>query len=233
MQTATSLIAQHLNNQSVLKIEGVDTVCAFSGIPISKGVALKNVLSANFTDAAYIRYPSQYCSVDVAQCFAPVTSDGKASLRNFSFIATPSGLTMLKREDMQQVLFSRKETPFVLCISYNQKKHISYKSRPQYDGDNFTVFTDGGEVEINQAEVSEILPIVTDWYTVVKGKEDTSALPTYFTKDEILSGEVATHKITAYGEEKFFAQTAVLEKYRRSNALKLIVHVLQKHKSNA
>lgn len=233
MQTATALIAQHLNNQGALKIEEIETVCAFSGLQISKGVALKNVLSANFTDAAYIRHPSKYCAVDVAQCFAPITVDGKASLRNFSFIATPSSLTMLKREDMQQVLFSEKETPFVLCISYNQKKHISYKSRPQYDSSNFTVFTDGGEVEISQDDVSEILPIVTAWYTVVKGKEDTASLPTYFTKDEILSGEVGTHKIIAYGEAKFFSQTAVLEKYRRSNALKLIVHVLQKFKSNA
>lgn len=233
MQTATAIIAKHLTNRNALKIEQIDTVCAFSGLKINEGVALKNVLSANFTDAAYVKHPSKYCAVDVAQCFAPVTTDGKASLRNFSFIATPSALTMLKREDMQSVLLSTKETPFVLCISYNQKKHISYKARPQYDSDNFTVFTDAGNVEIIQSEVSEILPIVTAWYTVVKGKEDTAALPTYFTKDEILSGEVSTHKIMAYGESKFFAQTAILEKYRRSNALKLIVHVLQKLKSNA
>lgn len=231
--TATLLIAQHLDNQAALKIEEIETICAFSGSRISKGVALKNVLSANFTDAAYVRHPSRHCAVDVAQCFAPVTADGKASLRNFSFIATPSGLTMLKREDMQRLLFSEKETPFVICISYNQKKHISYKSRPQYDSDNFTVFTDGGEVEINQDDVSEILPIVTAWYTVVKGKEDTAALPTYFTKGEILSGEVGTHKIITYGEARFFAETAALEKHRRSTALKLIVHVLQKFKSNA
>jgi CRISPR type IV-associated protein Csf1 len=230
---ATALIAQHLSNKGALKIEQVQTICAFSGVQITEGVALKNVLSANFTDAAYVRHPSKYCAVDVAQCFAPVTDGGKASLRNFSFIATQSALTMLKREDMQAVLLSEKETPFVLCVSYNQKKHISYKSRPQYDSDNFTVFTDAGEVQIIQKEVANILPIITSWYSVVKGKEETAALPTYFTKDEILTGEVSTHKIIAYGEAKFFRETAVLEKYRRSNALKFIVHVLQKTKSNA
>jgi hypothetical protein len=226
--TATQFISKQLKNTDSMKIESVDTICAFSGRKIEKGIALKNVLSPNFTDNAYVRYQSDYCSIDVAQCMQPISSGNRASLRNYSFLATENKLTLLSREFLFETVVNKKPIPFVLVVTYNAKKHVSYKTKMQFSNTEFTVFTDSGDVKIRQEALNTVLPIVQNWYSVVKGKESTSTLPTYFTKNEILTGQVSNAKITAYGAERFFEENQILENYYNSPSLKLIVFIIKK-----
>lgn len=228
MMSACEIIANHLENRGLLPIENVDAICAFSGKKITEGVPLGKLLSANFTDMAYLRYPSQYAAVAVAQCMQPISEDGRASLRNYSFLATPKELRLLSRAELLGAILQEKQTPFVLCITYNGKKHISYKAKPQCSNEMFTVYTDAVEVVVRRQDLIELMPILSAWYSIIPGKEATSTQPTYFTKDEILHGSAPAHKILAYGEAKYFEENNVLEKYRRNPVLGLIVFTLQK-----
>lgn len=226
--TGVELISIGLSNESCLAIEQINTICSFTGKHIDRGVKLKNVISSNFTDLSFIRYNSGYCCIEIAKCMAPMSKESKASLRNYSFFATKSGIALLNKDNMQEVLLSEKQTPFVFAVSYNGKKHISYKTISQYDSDNFTVFTDIGEVYLRKTELLEIIPIIKRWYSVIKGKEESTTQPTNFTKDEILSGIVQDHKVEKYGVVKFFEENAILEKYRAGTLLNLLVHILKK-----
>lgn len=227
---STKIIAKHLQNRDALKIEKVDSICAFTGGTITEGVALKNTISSNFTDNVYIRYDSKYCAVDIAQCMQPISKDNRASLRNYSFLATETELKLLNRDNLFDTVINDKSIPFVLCVTFNAKKHISYKTRIQYSNNDYIVFTDAGEVRINKSDLSIILPIIKSWYTVIDGKENTSTQPTYFTKDEILTGEVMQNKILQYGYDRYFNETQILEAYRNSLFLKLLVFILKKTK---
>lgn len=229
MQTATGLIAKNLKNRELLPIKkGINTICCFSGERITEGVLKKDVLSSNFTDTQYLRYDSKYISVETAQCMQPISSDGRASLRNYSFFATENELKLLQRSDIWDILVNEKATPFILCVTYNGKKHVSYTAQPQYRNDIFSVYTDTGEVIVGVEALNELIPILKSWYSVVKGKEKAATPPTYFTKDEILTGEIGNNKIQSYGVEKYFQENQILEKYRNLPILKLLVFILQK-----
>lgn len=234
MNTATQIIAQHLGNKKMLPVKnlGDGIVCAFSGRSISEGVRLKDVLSGNFTDHDCLAYNSNYCAVDVAQCMKPLSEEGRASLRNYSFLATNEGLKFLGMKDLAPAVLEPKPLPFVLAISYNQKKHIAYKAMPQYSNEEFTVYTDQGPVDVNAATAHAIMTVAQKWYGVIQGKESTAAQPTYFTKDEIYKGDIPHAKqrryIAAHSPSDFFREQKVLETYFHTPVLALLTRALAK-----
>lgn len=67
------LIAKHLsrNNLKYATWE-VDTICAFTGERIKEGVLVSELVSDVFTNWAYVKYPSEYASVDAALCIGDV-----------------------------------------------------------------------------------------------------------------------------------------------------------------
>jgi hypothetical protein len=226
--TGTEFISKHLCEISGTKIHNINSICAFTGKSITRGILLKDALSSNFTDNSFVRYKSEYCSTDVFKCLQPVNNQSKASLRNYSFIVTENDLTILNREKLYDTIVGQKPVPFILAVTYNGKKHITYKTRVQYDNNEFTVFTDIGEVLVRKIDLDVILPIISNWYSVVKGKEHTSTQPTYFSKEEILTGIASNAHINNYGINKFFEENTILEQYRNTPILKLMVFVLKK-----
>lgn len=225
MNNAVELIASGLTNgQALTPCNGV---CAFTGVPITEGVRLKDALSGNFSDTDYIRFRSAYVCEALAKCIRPLDASGKSSLRNYSFLATTGHLRLLKSENLYAALTQPKPSPFVLAVSYRNKKHLSYKCRPQYDNDTFTVFTDDGEVLFHRPTFDKVYDIARRWYSIVPGKAGAAQPPTYFTKEEIATGIVPQHKIAQYGV-RFFEENSVLEAYRLDPILKLITVTLKK-----
>ena len=138
----------------------------------------------------------------------------------------------MKREDILQEILSLNDSPFVICVTYSNKKHTAYKSTLNYSIEKFVVTTDLGDVVVERKKLEAILPTLQSWYSVIKGKQNTSTQPTYFTKSEILNGSTNTKRIRQYGVEKYFRENAEIGKYRNTAFLNLIVHILNK-KSNA
>lgn len=233
--TSIEFIAQHLNPEN-LKIPIIEsnTICSFTGGKIIKGVENKNLIKKTFTDHEYLKYSSDFSSVEAALCIEAVipSEKGYNSLRNYSYLVTDTELKLLKREETLDTILSLKDTPFVLCVTYSNKKHTAYKSTLNYNIEKFVVTTDLGDVVIERKKLQSILPTLQKWYNVVEGKENTSTQPTYFTKAEILNGSDNIHRIRQYGIEKYYRENAEIEKYRNTAFLNLIVHILNK-KSNA
>lgn len=223
------LIAKHLDKKVLGEPEEVDTICAFTGQKINEGFKLKDALSSSFTDYEYIKYKSEYVSVELALLLSGKIINGKAGLRNYSFLATENELKIFKTEEVWRALFEEKETPFMLCVTFNGKKHTSFKAKLNYNNTDFVIQTDLAPVRIYMPDVNEVFPIIQNRYSVIPEKKETSMKPTFFTKEEIEFGCSNFKKIEQYGAEKFFSEEKILNKYRGSMFLKLLTFVVRKN----
>lgn len=224
-------IAQHLSPELLkLKVDKISTVCSFTGLHIKRAISNKDLIKKTFTDQEWIKYPTGYSSIEAALCIEPVISGNKGlnSLRNYSFIVTDSELKILKRDEIISMLLNPPSYPFILCVTFSNKKHISYKSSINYSATSINVTTDQGDVLIEKSILLAILPIIQNWYTIIEGKKGSSQESTFFTKKEILNGCNIYKKIVDYGVEKYFRENQYIDQYRNTAFLKLIVHLLNK-----
>ncbi len=215
------------------KIHKVDTICAFTGAHIKEGILLKDLLSDVFTNYANIPHKSDYAGLNAAYCISDVIKkEGSRdnSLRNFSYFVTENSFELIKRENILELLLSEKPLPFVVAVSYDFKKHTTYRTEINYDNDIFKVTTDKDDFNIifDKKEVMEFLHIAQKWYTIIKGKELGSEKPTNFTKDEILNGSDNYTRISQYGLKIYKEENEFLNKYRNTPLFTLVVHLLNK-----
>lgn len=225
------LISQHLDYSKLENVEDVDTICLFTGQKITKGIHRKHVIKPTFTDLDYLKYDSDYVSLDVAATMANILP-GKTcpvSLRNYSFVSTEKELKLLKNRELLPYVISPPEPPFFFCISFNNKKHLAFKSQVNFSREKFLITTDIGDCLIEKLNVDQILPVIQKWYTVIPEKADTKAEPTYFTKDEILKGSKNYKRIESY-PGNYFQEDQFIRKYRGTMLLKILVHCLIKTK---
>ena len=224
-----NLITKHLNeNVLTCKIHDVNTICSYSGQRITKGIKFNDLIGDTFTDREIFKWNSGYLGIDFALLTQPVIRSEKQlnALRNYSFLATEQELKLLSRDEMLNVLMSMPDGAFQIAITYSNKKHIAHKTPINFSKYKFIVCTDTGMVEFDTQKAKQILPIIQSWYTISK---DTKQEPTYFTKSDILGEtEPGYTKISEYGVEKYFNETIIIEKYRNTSFLKLLVHVLNK-----
>lgn len=229
------LIAKHLDRSVIdhLVEKNLSTRCIFTGEHITEGVHKKNVISDRFNDHEFLRYPSDYVSIDAALCVLPSfkTEKGYNSLRNYSYLATDHELRILQRDQILAILRDPPDPPFRIAVTFSNKKHTSFKTVEALDRSRFLLTTDRGNVVIDANTMTEILPLVENWYTIIPGKEDSSLQPTWFTKDEILHGSTNYKKIIEYGEYRYFKEKLIIGKYWSTLFLTLIVHVLNNKQS--
>jgi len=228
------LIAKHLDRtiiEGIISIN-INSVCCFTGNHITEGVHKKHLIGKTFTDTEYLRYNSDYVGVDAALCLSQVIKSEKGfnSLRNYNYLATEHELKILKREDILQIIMQPPDPPFCLAVTFSNKKHTAYKTIPAADRDGFIISTDKGNVMILRNTVTSVVSLIQKWYTIVPGKEENLMQPTWFTKDEILFGSNNFKRIMDYGEESYYAENKMIDKYRHSLFLTLIVHLLNKAK---
>jgi CRISPR type IV-associated protein Csf1 len=227
-----NLISKHLDKKNLkLNVYQVDSICAFSGIKITEGVLMKDLIKKNFTDQGLIKFNSDYASIDIALLIEEVIKGEKGfnSMRNYSFYADESKLKLLKRENILELLLNIPNKPFQIGVTFSYKKHLAYKSPVNYDTDNFQVITDLGIVNFERQKAVQIIDIAQKWYSVVPDKKETAALPTYFTKEQIKGLSNPNHKqIAGFGLQKYFKESQELDKFRGTALFNLIIHCLNK-----
>lgn len=212
---------------------GLDTICAFSGERITEGIKKKDFISTTFTDYSYLKYESDYVGLDMALCMEYVIPNEKGvniSLRFKSFYCDENEMRFLKRDELENLVFNIPSIPFILCVSFGFKKHISFKSQVQLSNSVFTVFTDKGSTLIDLEAIKPLYRVMKNWYTIVKGKETSSQQPTYFTKDEIMFGTKNYNRIADYNGD-FFTESKIIEPYRGTFLLEFLCHILNKRES--
>jgi CRISPR type IV-associated protein Csf1 len=237
-----NLISRHLDPHSIkAKLQPCPsgTVCAYSGLPIAEGYKFSDIITDRFTDRYIFRYPARFLSLDFVLLISPVIKSEKGynSLRNYSFFASENSFKTLAREDILPLILNIPETPFQFGVTYSNKKHISYKAPVNYSPENFIVATDLGLVEISISQLKRILPVMQAWYSVLPDKipqgkhldkQTLQTLPTYLTKANIEGAPPSHKQLTAYGIEKFYAEDAILQPFRKTMFLKFIVFILNK-----
>lgn len=227
-----NIIAKHLDPQNLkYQIHEVKTQCAFSGEAIEKAIKLDDLVSDVFTDWEYVKYPTGWVSIETALCIGDVIP-GKTrnnALRNYSYLATNESLQLLAREQLLETLLNIPSVPFRVAVSFNNKKHTTYKTVENTSKSWFKVTTDiWGNVTFDRHLVNQFLPIVQSWYSVIPEKVNAAAQPTWFTKAEIMYGDPHYYKQAAYGLERFEAENLALLPYRDTHLFNLVIHLLNK-----
>jgi hypothetical protein len=227
-----NLISKHLDKKNLkLKIYQVDSICAFTGIKVSEGVLMKDLIKKTFTDQELIKFNSDHASIEIALLIEAVIKSEKGfnSLRNYSFYADESKLELLKRENILELLLDIPNKPFQIGVTFSNKKHLAYKSPVNFDTDNFQIVTDLGIVNFGKQKAIKVVEIAQKWYTVLPGKKETSTQQTFFTKEQIKGTTQPNHKqIEAYGLQKYFKESQELNKFRGTALFNLIIHILNK-----
>lgn len=243
--SAIDMIGQHISAELIKeKIKACNTICCFTGEPITEGVSIKDAIPTTFTDQAFMKYKSEYVSVNAAKCIMSVLPMQKEkeggemkeyanALRNYSFIATEKEIRfMTGKPDMINTIKNLPPEPFVLCISFSNKKHIAFKSHLNYSNEKFYIDTDIGSFFTTKKELFLLLSIAEKWYSIVP--TPSKELPTFFTKDEIAGTvNLAIHKpavyIAEFGIEVFESEYATLRKYHNTALLNFITFIIQKN----
>lgn len=223
-----NFIAKHINFDMSSRTEKCDTICAITGIPIKRGSTLKKYTSGNFTGYDTIRYESKYISEDVLKCTTEtILYKGKFSaLRYFNYIVTIDKLDIVDRYTIYNTIKNPPQnTPFIITLSYNQKKQTATNSIINTNTQKFKVTTDtDGLVEIDLEKLNSLFPILEEWYSGELHKSGN--VKTFFTKTEILSGIINPKKIEAYGITKFLEENSIIDKYRNTKVLKLLTYCI-------
>lgn len=221
----------YLKNLSIKIHANISSICAFTGVKINQGVLKSDLIGAKFTDYEYLKYNSDYCSIESALCLQYVIpkQDGSSdlpttTLRNYSYLCTENELKIIKRENLLDTMFNLPNEPFIYVVSFSGQKHTSFKSKINYSNKDFIITTDKGNVSIKiDQKLFELIEIMSNWYSVIPNKKNT-----WFTKEEILNSSNNYKRIEEYGIEKYFKENSFISKYRNSLYLELLTHILNK-----
>lgn len=96
--------------------ENVDFKCRICGKDCKKGTKIKKIVSADFTDWAFV---GDYVCVECSRLF---------SLRFYSYIVNPDGIKLINIRQMKDELLKEQKTPFRFIITTSKKKQLFYKS---------------------------------------------------------------------------------------------------------
>lgn len=212
--------------------------CAITLRNVTQACRIKDVLSAVFSEWEYVRRKSGYVSIQTALAIREILpSENKEesfnSLRSYSYFATEKEFKIIKREDLLGTLLNLPNEPFIFAVTFNNKKHTSYKLSICTNNQSFTIATDiTPVVAINMADVHSILPIMQKWYTILAGKEQSEQAPTWFTKEDILGGCKDLKRINAYGLERYMQEDQLLQPYRNTHFFEVLTRMLNKSKNN-
>jgi len=220
-RTGTYLVGKHLSpDYSRQHIEK----CAVCGAKDVPGYNINDVIGPSFMDWDAVNQKASGVCIYCAACLGkdmPRTE----WLRFTSFLATKDYLLRLKRDDLWDHLLLPPDPPFVFGVTYTHKKHVCFKAPVNYSQEIFFVQTEDVAIKIVPSQIQKLCKALQNWYTICK---KTKAEPTWFTKQDILSGCQNFKKIEAYGMKKYFKEDKIIKPFRRTALLTLLTYALNK-----
>ena len=222
--TSTYLIGKHLKLLSGQPLTKNCALCGQNPDGELQGMHIKEVIGEKFLDNDYLKSGHEICQFCIA-CLGK-GQDPSQCIRTQSFIATQSSLQILKRDEIWSIILSPPQEPFVFGVTFSHKKHISFKANVNLPGKTYQIQTENYTVDVKLDENLKVLMLyMQNWYSVNK---DTSAQPTWFTKDEIKFGTHRYGVIEKYGIDEYLREDAFLKKYRGTGLLDLLTFLLNK-----
>lgn len=132
--------------------------CPVCGGTFEEGVRVKDAVSANFTDWAYLgEYICRECS-------------RMLSLYFYSYEVSPKGIELFNAREASAKILGPHEPPFRMIITVSQKKHLFYKSAINYDADCFSINLEEERIQTTKARMRELFDFVECLITIGQGK---------------------------------------------------------------
>lgn len=101
--------------------------CPICGRHAEVGFRIKDIISSNFVDWAYVGdYVCQRC----ADLF---------SLYFYNYIVDPDGIRLLNVRELRDQLITPQKPPFMFVITTSQKKHLFYRATWSHSAEPFAV----------------------------------------------------------------------------------------------
>lgn len=195
----------------------------------------KDFLKTSFTNWDVLKSPGSQ-----SICYACAACMNTNALRKSSWIATGTELRYLKRGDVAGAIFGTDvrakdflplQIPNAIYITTSYKKHGSFKTRINHMADKLYIQFEETGVLINREEAKKVLSIIELLYSIPECEEQKKQPKSFFTKDEILHGNYAMHRMRAFGIGELTEIETALKPHRGSPQFSLLIYIANKKKS--
>lgn len=168
----------------------VDFDCPVCKKHAAFGVRVKDIVSSNFTDWAYV---GEYVCPSCADLF---------SLYFYSYTVDPCGIHLHNVRELRDVLTTPQLPPFLAVITTSQKKHLFYKAVWNYTSDRFAVNLETETIYTSPARMRQL-------FDFIEGLQTLGC-----TKDALKRGEISFPVLGKVGFDKIQLLQRELESSR-------------------
>lgn len=137
----------------------VEFFCPICHLGANIGVRTKDIVSANFTDWAYV---GEYVCPNCADFF---------SLYFYSYVVDIDGIHLYNVRELRDQLTTPQNPPFLFVITTSQKKHLFYRSVWNYDSARFSVNLETETIYTTTERMCQLFDFVECLQTLGAGKE--------------------------------------------------------------
>ena len=139
-------------------VDDVNFTCPICRTQVKHGIAIKRIVSSNFTDWAYV---GDYVCPECAKLF---------SLYFYSYEVSPKGIELFNARETSAKILGAHTTPFRLIITKSRKKHLFYKSELNYDTDTFAINLEDETIHTTRERMRELFDFVECLMTLGQSK---------------------------------------------------------------
>lgn len=134
-------------------------VCPCCHKTSSAGVKVKDIVSANFTDWAFLgELVCERCA-------------GLFSVYFYNYIIDPDGIRLYNVRELRDQLTADQKPPFLFVITTSQKKHLFYRAKWNYGGEKFAVNLEAETIYTTKERMRHLFSFVEALQTLGCGKE--------------------------------------------------------------
>lgn len=122
--------------------------CGICQRSAEQGIPVKKIVSANFTDWAYV---GEYVCEECSRLF---------SLYFYSYEVSPDGIKLFNAREASAQILGPHKAPFRIIITKSRKKHLFYRSVLNYKDDAFCINLEDEQILTTKQRMQELFDFV-------------------------------------------------------------------------
>lgn len=200
-----------------------EDVCFICGVH-SGTIRKADTISSGFTN--WDRCSNTVSKAVCLPCYSVMKyKEGKVpKLRQSSWVATMDSITWLQRGDIAEQLFAANILmPFCFYVTTSFKKLGHLKVALNYDQSRFTVQFEEISVQFDREAHRELYDTMRLFYSMPAGEEEKKQPKSFFTKEEIRTGNYQPHRIREFGIAEWREKDAIIAQFRGDPVLDLLL----------
>lgn len=133
--------------------------CPVCGKDQERGVRVRDAVSSNFTDWAYL---GEYICEDCSRLF---------SLYFFCYEVSTNGIELFNVREARDKILSDHAPPFRLVITKSRKKHLFYKAAVNHDAERFSINLEEEQIQTSKERMKMLFDFVECLITIGQSKQ--------------------------------------------------------------